>query len=369
MVMHRRPGLAAIVAALLLCLVSASAPIAAPQPAGTAPPVFPVPSWEPVASPEAVGFDGARLKGLGDCLKTLDTTGLMVVVGGRVLYQWGNVQEVSYLASARKSILAMLYGNYVADGTIRLERTLRDLGMSDVGGLLPIEQEATVEDLLTARSGVYHPASNGGDDTESAPPRGSQRPGTYYFYNNWDFNAAGAAFEMMTGKDIYDALEADLARPIGMEDFRRAQQHKSGDSSRSVYLAYHVWLSTRDMARIGYLMLRDGGWAGTQVIPRDWVRKITSVVTPVGQMNPTRRRRGPFGYGYLWWVWDGPAAAGAYAGAYTAMGLYGQFITVLPALDMVIAHKTAVVPDRPTRRVTTTQYLEVVRRLAAAKLP
>ena len=55
-----------------------------------------------------------------------------------------------------------------------------------------------VEHLLSARSGVYHPASNGGDDLASAPPRGSQAPGAYYLYSNWDFNVAGAIFEQFS---------------------------------------------------------------------------------------------------------------------------------------------------------------------------
>ena len=44
----------------------------------------------------------------------------------------------------------------------------------------------------------------------------------------------------------------------------------------------------------------------------------------------------------MWWVWDGPAAVGASEGAFTGAGAYGQYITVLPALDMVVAHKTPV---------------------------
>ena len=80
---------------------------------------------------------------------------------------------------------------------------------------------------------------------------------------------------------IYDALDTDLARPIGMQDFDRRAQVKSGDTTRSVYKAYHMNLSTRDMARIGYLMLREGSWAGRQVVPRDWARTITRAYTPV----------------------------------------------------------------------------------------
>jgi CubicO group peptidase (beta-lactamase class C family) len=138
--------------------------------------------------------------------------------------------------------------------------------------------------------GIYHPASNAGDDTASAPARGSQKHGTYYLYNNWDFNAVGAIFEKETWHDIYDALESDLAKPIGMQDFDRATHKKSGDLSRSMHPAYHMHLPTRDMARVGYLMLREGNWAGKQLVPRNWVREITKAQTPVTEMNPPRRR-------------------------------------------------------------------------------
>jgi CubicO group peptidase (beta-lactamase class C family) len=159
-------------------------------------------------------------------------------------------------------------------------------------------------------------------------------------YSNWDFNALGGAFEIMTGRDIYDALESDIARPIGMQDFDRRTHRKTGDTTRSRYLAYHMNFSTRDMARIGYLMLRRGNWNGTQVVPADWVDESTRPFTRVHEMNPTHRRQGPFGYGYLWWVWDGPHATGPYDGAYTGLGAVGQQITVLPKLDLVVVHKT-----------------------------
>jgi CubicO group peptidase (beta-lactamase class C family) len=221
---------------------------------------------------------------------------------------------------------------------VDLNKSLADLGMDDIGGLTDQEKQATVKDLITARSGVFHPASNAGSDP--APPRGSQKHGTYMLYNNWDFNALGGAFEIMTKRDIYDALESDLARPIRMQDFNRAQQRKTGDSTQSRYLAYHMNFSTRDMARLGYLMLRQGNWNGRQLVPADWVVESTRAFTPVAELNPPEQRSGPYGYGYLWWVWDGPHATGAFEGAYAAQGAFGQYIIVMPKLDLVIAHKT-----------------------------
>ena len=149
-----------------------------------------------------------------------------------------------------------------------------------------------------------------------------------------------------------------------MRDFDRAMHRKTGDAQRSQHLAYHMHLSTRDMARVGYLMLREGTWAGRAVVPRDWVRDMTRPHTRVTAMNPPGRRSGPFGYGFLWWIWDGPAAAGPYRGAYTGLGAVGQHLTVIPALDLVVVHKT-----RPGqgRSVSHQQFLEVLDVLARGR--
>ncbi len=327
--------------------------------------VYPGRSWERIDDTASVGYGATRLASIADYLETLDTTGLMVVVGGRVLYEYGDVDTLTYLASVRKSILAMLYGNYVADGTIDLSKTLRELGMNDHGGLLEVELGATVEHLITARSGIYHAASNSGDNLADAPPRGSQQPGEYFLYNNWDFNAAGAAFERITRINIYDALEADLSIPLGFQDWDRSIHRKSGNLRQSVNPAYHMNLSTRDMARIGYLMLREGNWNGKQVIPRDWARRIVSIVTPYDKMNPEGIRGGEFGYGHMWWIFDGPETPEAFRGGYTGRGAYGQYITVLPALDMVIAHKTA--PGRG-RQTGWGQFRGILERLVEARI-
>ena len=354
---------------LLLLAAVLAGPLAAQV--GTQP-TFPGAQWETVARPDLPGYgwDVGKLRATADFIRdSANTTGLVVVDRGRVVFTYGDVEELSYLASVRKSILAMLYGDWVDRGVIDLDATLQDLGMDDVGGLLPIEKQARVRDLITARSGVYHAASNGGDDLASAPARGSQQPGTYQLYSNWDFNASGAVFEKLTGRDIYDELQSQLAIPLQFEDWDRSAQRKSGDLTISVNPAYHMWLSTRDMARIGLLMLNEGTWNGRQVIPADWAREIVRPVTPLEEMNPVQRRDGYFGYGYMWWVWDGPRAVGPFAGAYTGRGAIGQWITVLPALDLVIAHKTNSVYGRTTSWESWERMIELLFEARGVEMP
>jgi CubicO group peptidase (beta-lactamase class C family) len=179
-------------------------------------------------------------------------------------------------------------------------------------------------------------------------------------YSNWDFNAAGAAFEHLTKRDIFDELQAQLAIPLQFEDWDRKVQSKAGDLTISRYPAYPIIVSTRDMARIGYLMLRGGNWGGRQVISRDWARRIVEVVTPVQEMNPPRRRDGYYGYGHMWWIWDGPKATGPFRGAYSANGAVGQWIAVFPAIDLVVAHKTHNIYGRSTSTASWQRIIELL---------
>lgn len=350
-----RPRSRHLVVLLFVVLGAACRPAAAPA---TLAPVYPGEQWERVPSPEAAGFATAKLDGVVAHAKQLATTSLVAIAGGRLLVDYGDTTHLSYIASVRKSVLAMMYGSYVDNGRIRLDKTLAALEISDLGGLSDQEREATIADLLGARSGVYHPASYGGDDLASAPARNSQKHGTYYLYSNWDFNVLGTIFEQETGRNIYDALESDLARPIAMQDFKRELQQKDGDLTVSQHPAYPMWFSTQDMARIGYLMLREGQWAGRRIVPRDWARRIVQVNTPLGEMNPAKYRSERLGYGYLWWIFDGPQAVGPYAGAYSGVGAGGQFITVLPKLDLVVAHKTDFSGGKPT--VSRDEYLTLL---------
>ena len=319
------------------------------------PPVTPGAQWA-MAKPEDCGFDAERLAKLADLIRErkMGTTGLMLVVGGRLIYAYGDVAEVSYIASCRKSVLSMLYGKYVRNGTIKLTETVGELGIDDVGGLLPSEKRATVRDIISARSGCYHPAANPGHKAGGLP-RGKTAPGTKFVYNNWDFNVAGTIFEMKTGKSIYDVFEADIARPLQLQDWDRSKHKRTGDASKSIHLAYHFHFSTRDMARLGELMLRKGKWDDKQVIPADWVEE---------SLRPASAFPAGGGYGYMWWRDIDDKFPNAFKGAFAAHGMYGQRITVLPALDMVIAHKSARNGKHPTK---SSDYRDLVRAIIAAR--
>jgi CubicO group peptidase (beta-lactamase class C family) len=305
-------------------------------------------------------------------LKTQATGSMMVIVGGRVIFSYGDVTHTSKVASVRKSVLGMLYGKYVINGKIDTSKTVKELGLDDKVPFLPMEEKATLEQLMASRSGIYIPTGNE-DQRRLLPQRGSEYPGTYHFYNNWDFDAVGVAFEKATGLGIYDALQTDLAAPLGMQDYMISKQKKIF-SPESLHPEYAMYLSTRDMARLGLLMLDYGMWNGKQVMSGDWVRYMTTLVTPFREMHPTGFQKAGeperWGYGLLWWVWDQPGfVGGVYTGfmqgAYSAMGTGGTFITVLPAKDMVVVHQVDIDKDYRAS-VSPSSYIAILSMIANA---
>jgi CubicO group peptidase (beta-lactamase class C family) len=91
-------------------------------------------------------------------------------------------------------------------------------------------------------------------------------------------------------------------------------------------------ISTRDMARLGLLMARTGNWNGKQLVPADWVRATTTLITPFDEINPTgmriRGRPDRWGYGMLWRVWDAPVFPGNIFG--NSSGTAGDFAGQIP---------------------------------------
>src|SRR6202451_1691511 len=251
--------------------------------------------WTRLASPEQAGWSAKNLAGIRDYLEEIGSTSAMIVQHGVVVAAWGDVAHKSNLHSCRKSLLNALIGIAVAGGKINLNDTLEKLGIDDKKpSLTEAEKQATVHDLLEARSGVYHPAAYETKGmAEQRPPRGSHAPGTFWYYNNWDFNTLGYIYEQATGTKIFDAFYREIAQPIGMQDFTSRDGHYIV-SPDSRFPAYVFDMSARDFARFALLYLHGGKWNDTQIVPQEWVKASTQPYSdaPSG------------GYGYLWWTGD-----------------------------------------------------------------
>jgi CubicO group peptidase (beta-lactamase class C family) len=292
---------------------------------------FPGVAWDRVDA-VAAGWSTQKLAKAEAWSQMIGSTAVMIVQHGLVVAEWGDTAAKTPLASVRKSLLSALIGIAIDRHQINLDATLGDLGIDDNAPSLSAEEKtATVRDLLEARSGVYHPALyETGRMAELRPPRFSHKPGRFWYYNNWDFNALGAIYEHAVGSSIYDAFEREIAQPISMEDYRPSDgKHVTG--AASVYPAYTFDMSARDLARFALLYLNDGRWHDRQIVPGQWVKDSTCAFSQSGF--------GP-GYGYLWWT----GFANMPAGTFFAAGAGGQFAFVMPAYDLVVISRAPHLP-------------------------
>lgn len=333
---------------VLACLANASG--------GT----FPAGAWEWHDSPEEAGFNPVALRDVREAAGELDTAAMMIVHRGRIVDAWGDIEKKYRCHSVRKSFLSALYGIQTANGKIDLGATMADLEINDNEALTDSEEQATVQMLLQARSGIYHPALYETSAMAARrPERHSYAPGEHYYYNNWDFNALGTIYEQETGERIFESFAERIAAPIEMEDYQPEDgRYVTGKASR--HAAYPFLMSARDLARFGLLYLNDGEWNGKTVLPKGWVAASVTPYSDAGNKG---------GYGYLWWTSvDGKHFSGVEVpeGTYTARGHRGQILAVVPTHDLIVVHRVDTFESGP--RVSYSQFGELLKKIIEASV-
>jgi len=291
-------------------------------------------TWEMIEDPESVGWSSEKLQTAYSYAQTIQTAAVMIINDGKVLYHWGEIDRKFWMHSCRKSLLSALIGIHVDEGHIDLSKTMADLGIDDnAPSLTDLEKTATVRMLLKARSGVYHEAAAESAGMKAArPERHSHTPGTFWYYNNWDFNSLGTIFRQETGTDIFEAFKTRIADPIGMEDYQVSDGQYHYENI-SIHPAYPFRMTARDAARFGLLFLRKGLWEGNRIISEAWITESTTSYSDAGSAG---------GYGYMWWVAvdaEHVPAVTINDGAYSARGYHGHCILIIPDLDVVIVHR------------------------------
>ena len=197
----------------------------------------------------------------------------------------------------------------------------------------------TLEDFLTMRSGIEWNTEGGySSDTHSTIILEASEewiqyvldqgmdadPGSVYEYNDGVSVLIGKIIGEATGKRADKWIEEKLFNPIGITDYYwKITPDNEADTEGGLYLASH------DLARIGYLFLRNGKWNGQQIISEEWVRQSTAPVVP--DVNPKNDRQDA-GYGYQWWIIDHD---GTTSSLYAGNGYGGQFVFIAPEQDIV----------------------------------
>jgi CubicO group peptidase (beta-lactamase class C family) len=331
-----------IVTALLIVLILMACVSKADwaPPNGASEGVYPGEVWRKATTPEELGWSSEKLAVARAYSEKIGSAAVMIVDDGIVVDAWGDTSQRFQCHSMRKSLLSALIGIHVDEGHIDLSKTLEDLGVDDTKpSLTDTEKQATVADLIKSRSGIYHVALGEAPSMKAdRPERYSHAPGTFWYYNNWDFNALGTIFEQETGTRIFEEFDRRIAKPLQMEDFRvndccYLTSHDYGTTKASIHPKYQFRMSARDLARFGLLFLHEGRWRNQQIISADWIRESTTSHSENGLNS---------GYGYMWWT---GVKGGLFPNvqvkehSFYASGFRGHRLIVLPYRNLVIVHR------------------------------
>jgi CubicO group peptidase (beta-lactamase class C family) len=250
------------------------------------------------------------------------------IVGER-FYGGATATRRTNIKSASKSIISALVGIAIAQGHIRdVHQTIGELLPTEAAGLDPAKRAITVQDLLTMRSGLQSTSfENYGSwvrsrnwvrDALSRPvvaPRGESGP---MIYSTGSTHLLSAILTRATGTSTYRFAERHLASPIGV-----TLRPWPTDPQGVYFGGNDMYLSPRDLLRLGTLYLQRGEYQGRQIVPAHWV---DSSLVP--------RTSSPWngnGYGYGWWSRTARGVLVHYAWGYG-----GQFVFVVPALELVV---------------------------------
>lgn len=294
-------------------------------------------------SPEIAPCGVAKLRALENFLSERGRETTIVTVGEKPVLSVGDVSYPADLHSIGKSLVAALAGVAVADGSLSLKETLAAAAWEEKEPLSPKESGATWNDLLKFRSGVYHPAAREFLSWKALKPaRESRAPGQFWFYNEWDANSLAHALERRYGRSVGGLFLERIAKPLGMNDFSAASVEVRR-SPESLSPSYLFRLSARDLSRFGTLLLGEGKWDNTQLLPRGWVKRTLRPYSRTSEAGVDAF----FGY-FSWWVgfpFDYAERGGARLLAsawnrgpetYLSYGLGGKFLLLVPERRMVV---------------------------------
>lgn len=238
----------------------------------------------------------------------------------------------------------------------------------------PRKAKITVKQLLNHTSGICPEATGAPNDGKweyILGHTGDERtaklafaPGTACGYSTHALAHAALVCETVTGKP-YDrfAIEA-LLKPLGIEHWWF--QFYDGDARHGRHPSHGMGMPARDLARIGYCMLRSGRWNDAQVIPK-WFVEETAAPTHDVKTPEMRWKLNPQIFSHGWELparltgEGGRTGAGIPADARQKPGSGGQLIAFVPSLDLVVTRQTGSSGEW--------QFEEYLRRACAAVLP
>lgn len=270
------------------------------------------------STPEDKGLDSAKLEYAATAMEAIKTRKCFTVIkdGDLVFdtnYNDRNPNAMYDAFSVTKTMMATLIGIAETQGYLSVDDRIDQWLVKLPAKMNP---DATIRHVL-------------GQVAESDPV------GTKFSYDSDTvIDTLGLVLTAATGSPSEDFAQTQLIEPLNMQ-YTTWETDKDGN----LQAGFGVKSSCRDLARVGQLLLDGGTWRGQQILSPDYIHHMTQPAYPEANSN----------YGFLTWLnwsegtWylptgsgEGPMLKGAPENLYTATGLFGQIIMVVPDKDVVI---------------------------------
>lgn len=312
----------------------------------------------PKSTPEAQGMDSKVLEEMNEMIPSMypEITSVLVLRNGYTVFEkyYNQCTKYTYhnIFSATKSIMGSLVGIALEENYIQnLDQKVIDFFPElDTSTLDSKVKEITIRHLLTMTSGfeweeLYNKQALGLLLQNENPIKAAlslpivDEPGKIYNYNSPGCHVLSGIINRASDMEGSQFADRKLFGPLGIYT-----KLWSTDSQRNVNGGTMMLLRTRDMAKFGYMYLRNGSWEGKQILTDEWVKEATKAHNDGGLPGIEK-------YGYLFWVANVEGHD-----AFFAYGAHGQYIYVIPDLDLVIV-TTAIVANYESIRKIVPDYI------------
>lgn len=223
------------------------------------------------------------------------------------------------LFSATKSFTSTLIGIAIEEGYIegvdqKVSDILTDVNMpkNDLG-----TEDMTIYDLLTMTAGhandsvdLAHGCSNFPQTFFDQPF--SDKPGEKFLYDSGASHLLAHILSKATGESVIDYAKRHLFEPLDITDYSWDIPGENVNAG-----GWGLRITPYNMAKFGYMALNKGNYFGKQIVSSEWLEEATC----------THIKNNTTGYGYQWWTNT--------FGGYRADGFAGQYIFVLPELNII----------------------------------
>jgi len=313
------------------------------------------------SEPEPQGLDAVTLQGACQAAEELGyVNSLLVVRNGYLVlerYYHGHDQYDPHpVQSVSKSFLSSLTGIALRESHLDSldQRIIEFFPEVDTLDLDERKRTITIRHLLTMQAGFDHDHNVFSEVYNSANwvlatwnlPLISN-PGEGFAYNTFEPHLLSVILTRATAMSSYEFACSVLFEPLGIQCLGWEQ-----DPQGYYFGGTGMWFTPRDMAKLGYLYLRQGSLGG-QIVPEEWVAESLEDHSGMGYWEWGAVKK--LGYGFLWWLGqiDGYEI-------FTALGHGGQFILCIPELEMIVVTACSSDVDSETADVQERAVLSII---------